>query len=154
MRQLDDITAIIAKAKKDVEEIKQRQLAGASNIVVYPQETGNTWDYNAGVSLNAPRMILMYFVADDQYAPFVEFDPEIRLDDVPYDTTTDIRLNFIDFGLNSDALDQLNTLLSPEQQKRLAYQTYTFSGNPGTVNLKIKLRIIATDTGTIGIMVI
>jgi hypothetical protein len=122
--------------------------------VVYPQETGNTWDYNAGVSLNAPRMILMYFVADDQYAPFVEFDPEIRLDDVPYDTTTDIRLNFIDFGLNSDALDQLNTLLSPEQQKRLAYQTYTFSGNPGTVNLKIKLRIIATDTGTIGIMVI
>lgn len=154
MRTIEDIASILSQAKKDVEEIKQRQLAGASNIVVYPQETGNTWDYNAGVSLIAPRMIVMYFVADDQYAPFVEFDPEIRLDDVPYDTITDIRLNYINFGLNSDALAQLDSILSLEQQKRLAYQTYTFSGTPGTVNLKVKLRVIATDTGTIGILVI
>lgn len=154
-REIQDYPAIIAQAKKDVEDLKQKQRAGSSNIVVYPQETVNTWDYNANVNLTGSRGIFLYFVADTQVAPFVEFNPEIQLNNVPYNTSTDTRLNYIDFGLDAGALDQLAGILTTEQFKKLAYMRITISNPtyPVTINLKIKLRVIATDSGTIGILI-
>lgn len=154
MRKLDDLADIIRQAQKDLVDIKAKQYAGTTNIKVYENASANAWDINQNVTLSGLRTLAGYFIADTQLAPFAAFRAEIQLDNVPYNTITDTRLNDFDFGINKAFFTTLNPTL--DQVKRLAYyeMNLTNATYPVTINVKVKFRVFATDAGTVGGFVI
>ncbi len=150
MRTIETLDKILAQAIKDVAELKNKQFIGKSNVVVYDSQSLATWDINQNVTLTSgPKKIVLYFIADAQVAPFCEFNPEIQLDNVPYNTSTDNRLNYLDFGLDEVSLNTLN--LTAEQFKRFAFYTIAVSNSsyPVTINVKVKIKVLSTDRGTV-----
>lgn len=43
-RNTDDAISRLAELKRQYDELKNRQFIGSNQIVMYPQESGNTWD--------------------------------------------------------------------------------------------------------------
>lgn len=149
-RKILDITDLVRQAQKDLLELKSRQIVGTHNIKVFESQSGATWDINQNVNLSTTKALWGYFIADTQPAPFAEFVPEIQLNNVPYNTSTDTRLNEISFGIDSSFLTTLNPTL--DEAKKLAFYRLTLSSPsyPATINVKIKFRVLATDFGTVG----
>lgn len=152
-REIETVTAMIKQAQADLLDLKNKQFVGTDNIKVYENTSGDVWDVDEDVTISAGIRIWAYFIADTQLAPFAEFVPEIRLNNVPYNTMTDTRLNDVRFGVDRSFLVELNP--STEEAKRLAYYGLNLSNSsyPVTINVKVKFTVLATDTGTVGAFV-
>ena len=57
-RNTDDVIRRLVELKREFEEIKTRQFIGSNQIVMYPYESGNTWDIT--LTANKPGQVPGY----------------------------------------------------------------------------------------------
>lgn len=121
---------------------RQKQFIGSSDVVGYLSETPETWDFNQDVTPLGDFGLYFVFTSEVQKAPFVTFHPNILINNVPYDTTSaDEIVGFYQyvagFAVPSDF------------ERSVGYVLSIFTESASTFNLKVKMRCLGTDKGTI-----
>lgn len=147
MREEDTLVSRLKEIERSVREIKNVQLSGKSNVLVQLVESGSTWDIDTTIDGGTVYNYLFIFTADTQDAPFVSFHPEIRIDGTPYDGTGPMRIDtYLDFAITGG-------LSGVDFSKSVGFfmTLYDFATTPpfDTYDLKVKMRCLASDRGSI-----
>lgn len=148
MRFLPNITDMIARAKKAIQDLKNPQFAGTHNVVVREITTADTWDIDETVVLTVPspsKVFFFTFTADRQKAPVVSFKPRILVNGVEDSLSSSLMYEELNQYVNLQDLDN-DTL-----QRTSGVSYLIFSGTPTSPVVKIKMRVLANDSGTIGV---
>lgn len=140
----------IRDAELILEKIKSRQFSGLSNVLVQESETANTWDIDGTFSGQLVHNRLFIFTADTKKAPFVSFHPHIRVNNVDYDGTGAMRI---------DTFQTSRIVPGVDIERSVGFLVtlfdFDFSGPPAAnYNIKVKMRCLSNDTGTIAVYTI
>jgi hypothetical protein len=146
MREEETLVTMIAQAQADMRALKQRQFIGGDSVNIYTNQSAATWDFNQDIvfTTGAVQNIAFWFLADTQLAPFAEIIPRIQLNNVDYAFDGRVfQSQSYKFGLLP---------LTQDQWSRSAIDGVAVwpPTHPLTINVKIKLTVLATDTGTVG----
>ena len=150
MRHGDSVERRINSMVKALESIKARQLSGTSNVIGYQSQSASTWDVNQTVNTSVGELQYFFcFTADQQKAPFVSFHPNIQMDDVPNDAGNGFFVSGIEqFAILGGFTSAVNF------EKSVGFLVTINRSDPSDFNLKIKMRCLATDNGTITVQML
>lgn len=131
-----ELERMIADARRDIDELKNRQFAGGDNLKIVSNQTSNQTDATLSMPPSGTGEVVVTFDADYQERPFTELyvlvgtSPDILTPDTNFPYTTQVRQHIHDEAL----------------PKRTVWSVY-FTSLSGTFYFKFQVK--ATDTGTI-----
>jgi hypothetical protein len=138
---IDRKTFNIVKKVKDIDrniqDFKDTQFSGSSNIISYPIETNNTWDINFTTTVPSHFATITY-QATTQFAPTASLKARILINGVE---------NIYNDG--SNFIPELEPIydLPPGGYQQVNWRI-NMSGTIGRL-IQIKFSVIATDVGTL-----
>lgn len=148
----------VRKLNTEATNLKTSQFTGWDSIRCYKTETSKAWDLELNLDGTTPAngdvTLLTKFIADHQDAPFAKMTIEVLVNNTStYRVGRTERSETYDYGIATngtvpDVFGNYSPTRTPNKKNEVSWYDY-IQVSAGMKNIKVKIRVFATDTGKI-----
>lgn len=145
--------------EREIEQLKNKQFIGTDSVQIYPNQTEDLWDYERTTSFVSPQTEELHnfsvvFTADRQAAPFSKLTVHALIDNTTNFKVGELHVGMAgvwfndiipDYYLVYRMMDDPSFVPAPN---KIAWY-FAYSAYASGKNIKFKLTVHSTDTGTI-----